>query len=439
MTTSDAPPNPASTAAGIAAVKAVASGAQADPDVLERYPVDGLRPSIAIRPASIDDLTASLAAADGAGLAVTLQGGRTAIGVGAPPTRYDVALDTTALDAVVDHVPDDFTITVQGGMRFGALQSLLAQHGQFIPLDIPYPEQATVGGTLAAARNGPRRAAFGGSRDWLIGCSVVLPSGVIVHGGGRVVKNVSGYDLCKLFTGSFGTLGCIVEATFKLRPLPAADSTLIIPIGNFDAAVEIGRRIAITVPGLQALAVLDTPTARVLGLDEAALLVRAAGVEGSVPSTLNLARTNAEAATNLRPNPTDLDLWQRLTNLEGTAPQGSAVLVRCAPPPASLRQAAAALRSATDQAHLWAYADSGVLFAHLPAPTPSLLPAIVATAREGIEALGGALVVEQAPLGEKRAMDIWGHPGDGLAIMRRLKHEFDPNTTLSPGRFVGGI
>ena len=439
MTTSDAPPTHPDIAAGLAALTAAAPDVRSDPQTLDRYLIDGRRPALAVQPATIDELAATLSAADSAGLAVAPQGGRTAIGLGNPPAHYDLALDTRSLDAVIDHVPDDFTITVQGGMPFGALQSLLAQHGQFVPLDVPFPNQATVGGSLAAARNGPRRGAFGGPRDWLIGCSAVLPRGVTVHGGGRVVKNVSGYDLCKLFTGSFGTLGCIVEATFKLRPLPTADGTLTIPVGNFDAALELGRRIALTVPGLQAVTVLDTATARALGVDEAAVLVRAAGVEGAVPSTLNHARATAHAGPDLQPDPTDPDLWQRLTDLEGTPPQGSAVLVRCAPPPASLRQAAAALRTATDQARLWAYADSGLLFAHLPAPTPALLPAIVATARQGVEALGGSLVVEHAPLGEKRAIDLWGPPGEGLAIMRRLKHEFDPNGTLNPGRFVGGI
>ena len=145
------------------------------------------------------------------------------------------------------------------------------------------------------------------------------------------------------------------------------------------------------------------------------------------------------AAATVQPEPSRPEFWQSVTDLEAMPPRGSALLVRCAVLPARLPDAVAALRSATGQARLWAYADSGLLFAHLAAPTPSLLAPIVNTARNGIEALGGSLVVERAPLPQKAAIDIWGPAGDGLAIMRRLKHEFDPNRTLSPGRFVGGI
>ena len=428
-----------SAGAGIAALAAVTANAYSDAGDLDRYLVDGLRPAIAIRPDTAEELSAVLRAAANAGLAVVLQGGRTAIGLGAPPSRYDVALDTSALGAVIDHVLDDFTITVQSGMRFAALQTFLADHGQFVPLDVPFPNQATVGGSVAAARSGPRRGVFGGPRDWLIGCGVVLPHGATVHGGGRVVKNVSGYDLCKLFSGSLGTLGCIVEATFKLRPLPAMDATLAIPTADFDAAVDLGRQIALKVNGLQSIVALDATSAHDLELAEAGLVLRAAGVEDAVSSTLQLASAVAQADSTIQPEPTASDFWQRLTDREGTPPRGNAVLVRCAVPPDSLRSAVAALRAATDQTCLWAYADAGLLFAQLAAPTSSLLPAMAATARKGIEALGGSLVVEHAPLTEKRAMDIWGSGGDGITIMRRIKREFDPNATLSPGRFVGGI
>ena len=425
--------------AGIAAVAAATANAYSDTDALDRYLVDGLRPAIAVRPATVEELAAVLRAAATADLAVVLQGGRTATGLGAPPTRYDVALDTSALDAVIDHVPDDFTITVQSGMRFAALQTFLADHGQFVPLDVPFPDKATVGGSVAAARSGPRRGVFGGPRDWLIGCGVVLAHGTTVHSGGRVVKNVSGYDLCKLFSGSLGTLGCIVEATFKLRPLPAADATLVIPTAGFDAAIDLGRRIALGVNGLQSIIALDPVSAHDLGLGEVGLVLRAAGVEGAVSSTLQLAGAIAQADSAIQPEPTAPDFWQRLTDREGTPPRGNAVLVRCAAPPDSLRSATAALRAATDQTCLWAYADAGLLFGRLAAPTSALLPAMVATARKGIEALGGSLVVEHAPVTEKRAMDVWGPAGDGITIMRRIKREFDPNATLSPGRFVGGI
>ena len=198
----------------------------AGPDALVACRLDGLTPDTVVHPATAEALAAALREADENGRAVVLRGGGTSIDIGAAPERYNVAIDTRRLDQVLDYVPDDLTVTVQGGVGFGRLQAMLAESGQFVPFDVPRAENATAGGALAAARSGPRRATYGTGRDWLIGCAVVLADGTLIHAGGRVVKNVSGYDLCKLFAGSFGSLGCIVEATFKLRPLPHADATL---------------------------------------------------------------------------------------------------------------------------------------------------------------------------------------------------------------------
>lgn len=412
-------------------------------DALLPFAVDGFLPQFALLPPTADALAAVLALAappafdDSAGLAVILHGGGSALHVGRPPDRYDLALDTRRLDRLIAYEPDDLTVTVEAGMSVARLHALLAARGQFLSFDVPFPTRATVGGALAAARSGPRRARFGGPRDWLIGCRIALPDGTLIRSGGRVVKNVSGYDLCKLFVGSFGTLGAIVEASFKLRPLPAADATLLLPTSGFDRALALARQIAATVNALHAVVALDEQSAHSLGLDGPAAVVRAGGVERAVAALLDQARALARASTT--PMPSDPAFWQSLTDLEGAVPRGLALLVRCSVPPARLADAAAALRSATADLQLWAYADSGLLFAHLRTPTTALLPAIVQTARAAIEKLDGSLAVEAAPLQEKANIDLWGSPGDGLALMRRIKQQFDPNRTLSPGRFVGAI
>ena len=231
-------------------------------DALHPFAVDGLLPQLALQPSTADSLAAALALADRAELAVILHGGGSSLHVGRPPERYDLALDTRRLDRLIAYEPDDLTVTLETGMTVARLQALLAQRGQFLPFDVPFPTRATVGGALAAARSGPRRARFGGPRDWLIGCRVALPDGTLIRSGGRVVKNVSGYDLCKLFVGSFGTLGAIVEASFKLRPLPTADATLIFPAPDFDRALALAREIAATVNALHAVVALDNKIGR---------------------------------------------------------------------------------------------------------------------------------------------------------------------------------
>lgn len=416
----------------VAALRRTA-GANAVGEAEARHEVDGRRPAIVVRPATVEALAATLAEADAQGLAVILQGGRSALGVGNRPSRYDIALETGALGEITAFEPEDFTVTVQGGMPFATLQRTLAERGQFVPLDPPLPAAATVGGVLAAGRGGPRRAAYGSVRDWLIGCSVVLADGARIKGGGRVVKNVSGYDLPKLFAGSWGTLGCIVEASFKLRPLPPADATLTLPRDGFDAALALARRLANAVSGLTAVLALDQATARHVGLAGAGVVLRAEGVKAAVDATLDAVRDLAEAAE--RPRPSDPGLWKSLADLEAVPFAPDRLLLRCGLPPSRLSEAASALRVAWPDARLWAYADSGLLLAEVTAESAEELVA----PRRAIEPMQGSLVVEVAPTSLKATLDVWGSPGEGLRIMRAVKQQFDPKATLSPGRFVGGI
>ena len=394
----------------------------------QSYGVRGREPGRVVRPGSVAEVQAALRAASAAGEAVIVQGGRTAVATGDPPERYDVALETTALDAMIAHEPQDFTATVQAGMRFADLQALLAQHGQSLPLDPPGGADTTVGGVIARGRGGLRRGAFGGVRDWLIGCTVVLSDGRAVHGGGRVVKNVSGYDLPKLFAGSWGTLGCIVEASFKLRPLAARDATLRIAADDFGGAVKAGRALAQRLHGLHAVAAIDPATAAAAGLDaEACLLIRAGGMPAMVDELLALTRALAPHAA-ARVLPADADVWQRLT--ETTAPAGG-VLLRIGCPPPALEAVVTAAHDRLPAATRLASLDGGLLWLRVPEASAEA----VTTLRAAVEARGGVLTVES---GEVPGVDPWG-AAPGLPIMRRIKEQLDPTRTLSPGRFVGGL
>jgi len=193
------------------------------------FAVDEHTPPYVALPTTIDELARCVAAAHAADLAVIPAGNGSQLHVGRAPTRYDLALSTQKLTRVLAHEAADMTVTVEAGITLAQLNALLASAGQRLPLDPPHPELTTIGGLIATDACGPLRLAHGKVRDLLIGVTVVLADGTPTHGGGRVVKNVAGYDLMKLFTGSFGTLGIVVEATFKLRPLPEHEAVFVLP------------------------------------------------------------------------------------------------------------------------------------------------------------------------------------------------------------------
>src|SRR5690242_13573289 len=183
--------------------------------------VAGVQPRLVVEPGTEEEVSAVLAFANQEGLKVLLRGGGTQMGLGFPPTGGDILLSTVRLNRLVEHAPHDLTATVHAGLSLTTFQTFLAQARQWLALDPVLDPAATIGGIIATNASGPRRRHYGGVRDQLIGIRVVLPDGTIARGGGKVVKNVAGYDLPKLFTGALGTLGVIVAATFRLYPLPA--------------------------------------------------------------------------------------------------------------------------------------------------------------------------------------------------------------------------
>src|SRR5262245_9212476 len=189
-----------------------------------RYAAAGVLPEYVLSPRSIADAAAAIRTASTTGMALIPAGNATHLDVGHPPRRYDAALCTRRLDRILAHDAADMTVTAEAGMTLSALAGVLASQRQWLPLDPACQNDMTIGGLIAADRSGPLRFAYGKVRDWLIGVRVVTADGQVIRGGGRVVKNVAGYDLPKLFAGSFGSLGLVVEATFKVRPLPEREA-----------------------------------------------------------------------------------------------------------------------------------------------------------------------------------------------------------------------
>ncbi len=411
----------------------------------DEYAIDGQMPSVAIRARSLTDLEQALARAAARDLSAIPVGGRTMLELGMPPSRYDVALDLSEMREVVDYEPDDFTITVQAGMPLAALQRALASNGQLLPLDHPRFERATVGGICSVGRGGLRRNAFGGPRDWLIGMRIVRADGTTIKGGGKVVKNVSGYDLPKLFAGSLGTLGVIAETTFKLRPQPASDQVVALEAETFAHALAAARSAASAAPflnGCLALSAEMTDRARAHGADiraaRPALVLRAIGLESAASEVLataiRAARSDDAIGAALRTDAI-VETWQAITDLElSTAPDH--VRLRVGLPPGHLEHAWSLLDKRLPGANCWlAAADSGLLFVE----HPSVDAEAIAGLRDALAPLRGRLTIESAPPALKHSGDVWGASGTGARLMHNIKRQFDPKRTLNPGRYVDGI
>ena len=421
------------------------------------YAVDGRTPCGVVLPGSADEVARVVRAAAAAGVPVVPWGGGTQMSRGAPPRDGALVVGLRRLGRVLEHEPGDLTATVEAGITFDALQGALGTRGQWLPLDPPSPGEATLGGVLAANVAGPRRQGYGTARDIVIGIRVVAADGQFVRAGGKVVKNVAGYDLVKLYIGSLGTLGIIVEATLKLRPRPEAEGGCWASFPTVETAARAATILAGSELGPVALALLDARAAEACAPK--------AGLSGpAVPAVViafdGLARTVAwerdAAAQRLR------DAGARsveVLDAGGTAGALEAVRdVRCviASPvavatagvlPADvgvyLGAAEVAARTAGFELAAVAYAGHGLITLCLVsggAPRPvGATAAVLAEWRAAARERGGHLVVEWAPLGVRETCPVWDPPGPGVDLMRGLKARLDPQGVLNPGRFVAGI
>ena len=404
---------------------------------LDAYAVDAAVPDVAIRADTIEHVRTTLIEAQDAGLHVIARGGGTHLGIGNCPAEYDVALALGGMGAVLAYEPADMTVTVEPGVRLDRLQQRLAEQGQFLPLDPPCDAAATVGGVLAANVYGPRRHAYGTARDWLLGTRIVHADGAITKSGGRVVKNVTGYDMHKLYVGSLGTLGVLVEATLKVAPLPKVDSTIAIGCHTAHEAALILREAAHAGLALHAGELLAPGAANaVLGEARWTVLARVAGGQGAADrTTRDLAALAAPTSARIEERTADVwEAWSKvfrpgvLTMRVVVAPSMVAEVMQILD-----RQfiGAAALLSATPAA--------GVIRAQLSPTREARGHALVVTATDVAKRHDGFVVVDAAPMSLKRQVDVFGPTRPDFAIMRRLKEALDPQRTLSPGRFAGRL
>ncbi len=387
--------------------------------------IAGVPAGLVARPLDTETMAGTIRVAQRLGLHVLPRGAGTKSDWGRPPARLDLLVDLGGLDLLVEHAPGDLIVRVGAGMPLHRLQTELARTGQCLAVDEVVPG-STVGGAIATGLSGPRRMQYGAVRDLLIGVTVVRADGVVARSGGRVVKNVAGYDLCKLYTGSYGTLGVITEATFRLHPIPPATAWVTASPGE---PGELEHLLAVLVASPLALSALEVERT---GTGRPVTVV--AAVEGSPTGVAARAEHLSTLLGGGRlltaPPPT----W-------GTLPGTATVRLTT-----ELGTVASVLREVDDLAArlrldvaVRGSAGSGVLHAGLPDEAPvDRIGAFLDGAREVARRGGGFATLLRACPEVSTALDVWG-PVPGLALMRRIKHNFDPDGLFSAGRFVGGI
>jgi len=391
----------------------------------ETRAIDDVSPRYIGTPTSEGQLADVLAAATALGAAIVPWGGGLHVGVGNVPQSYDLGLDTTSLDSVCEYEPADLTITVGAGMALGELQATLDKHGQFWPVDGPV--HATLGGLLAVGYGGPSEHAHGPPRDWVLGCRLALANGDVVRAGGRVVKNVAGYDLTRMAVGSLGTLGVLTEVTLKVVPQPPVQSTMLAACVDTETAIEKARAIAGRGLALRAIVVVENQLACLL-----------AGPQAAVDRTRRELRDIIDDAETQEFAGEQADRWwASLDLLDAT----SEVMLRVSVPPSRVPEAMRYLISSAEDAGLTAkriaHPTTGIVIGRIKGGTSDAYVRVVESVRSQV-GTSASVVVTKAHASVKRLVDVWGN-APGVDIMRALKREFDPTSTLNPGRLVGGI
>lgn len=382
-------------------------------------------------PASQDELTAIVADAFHARTALYPIGGGTGLEYGLPPKQPGVGVVLTSLSRVIDFPARDLTITVETGITMQALADVLALEGLRLPVDVPHPDRATLGGVIATAWSGPRRYGHGSIRDFVIGIRAVDGSGTVFNGGGRVVKNVAGYDFCKLLTGSLGTIGIISQVTLKLRPLAQQTTVVRVGVATLAAADAI-------LTALASAAITPTAIEYRHGAAKGELFVLLEGttpeVEWSVIELQRLIASHGARAEVIAAGEANV-LMEDVTH----SPAAAAPLVlKASVRPSALTRFINGVLEVDAQATIHAHAGNGIVYISFAEfPKQGLSRALIGKLQPLASSLGGHVVILSNPSGQEATpQSTWGALGGQQALMTAVKEQFDPRNILNPGRFV---
>jgi len=384
-----------------------------------------------VEPASAEDVAAVLAAASNERTAVVIRGGGTKMGWGRTPSSVDLVLSTKGLNAVVAHEHADLTATVQAGARLDEVNRILARHGQWLPIESAF-EQSTIGGAVATNDSGPLRHRYGTPRDLLIGIRLALTDGRLIKAGGNVVKNVAGYDIGRLMSGSHGSLAAIVSATFKLSPIPAATETLV---ATFDRADTLMAAVsAITSSQLEPAAIeIRTGPAKAGPYEPYCLLLKFESTPAALDTYVQRARGLMKPSdSQVVSSQSEVDLWREHIRAPWRSP---GMVVRFAWLPASLGGVLASveeLRNTVGDVEMIGRAALGSGVLRVDADT-RVQRNVVERLRSRSDVFRHVVVLRAEPQ-LKEHLDVWGPLGDAGSLGASVKHALDPHGILNAGR-----
>jgi glycolate oxidase FAD binding subunit len=397
-------------------------------------------PVCVVYPRTQAELAAVIAVANQKQLKVLICGNASKIPWGGLASNIDVVVCTEKINQLIEHAVGDLTVTVEAGMKFGDLQAILARTNQFLAIDPTSPAEATIGGIIATADTGSLRQRYGSDRDQLLGITFVRADGEIVKAGGRVVKNVAGYDLMKLFTGSYGTLGVITQATFRLYPMQECSGTVVLTGESelIQQAADILRGSALT-PTKSDLISSQLVFQLGLGKKGLGLIVCFESIAESVKEQSNRLLEVGEKLGlqgNIYSGTDEVNLWERLQEQMQLPSETSTILCKIGVIP----NVAAEVLNQAEIGLVHMSSGLGMLrFFSDKEQIEEKSTEKIKNLRLFCQEKSGFLTILEAPTKIKQNLDVWGYAGNSLDLMRQIKQQFDPKNILNPGRFVGGI
>jgi glycolate oxidase FAD binding subunit len=425
---------------------------------LENYSVEGKAPRIVVSPNTKEEISEILKIANRESLSVIPWGGGTKIGIGNKPNRADIILSTNRLNRIIEHSDSDLVATTECGIKLTEFQTALKEKNQSLPIDPPHVERgATIGGIIATSDSGPRRLRYGTAhgtmRQLVLGIKIIRPDGEIAKAGAKVVKSVAGYDIPKLFVGSLGTLGIIIEATLRLYTIPEHSLSCVAGFSSIQTAHAtalsiLNSSLTPTCLELVSLSLAESLSTKLeLNVKKNAyiLAIRFESVEKAVK---NQAAKSKEICSNNKGQGLIVEgdieekFWYEITEFPWIKDKNKTVVCKTSvlikDVPILLEKLEDLSKKTGIEILASARAGNGVLIISLDGDTPNLLQA-TRSLREQVSSLNGNMVIQHAPRSIKSEIDVWGEIGSSLKLMKRLKSQFDPNGIMNPGRFVGGI
>jgi glycolate oxidase FAD binding subunit len=425
---------------------------------LEQYSVEGKEPRVIAFPSTEEEISEILKLANRDSLSVIPRGGGTKLGIGNKPRKADIILGTDRLNRVIEHNDSDLVATTGCGIKLSEFQTALKEKNQSLPIDPPHLERgATIGGIIATNDSGPRRLRYGTAhgtmRELVLGIKIIRPDGEIAKAGAKVVKSVAGYDIPKLYIGSLGTLGIIIETTLRLYTVPEYSLTYLASFSSIQEAhatalSTLNSSLTPTCLELVSSSLSESlSTGLELNLKKNAyvLATRFESVEKAVK---NQAAKLSEICSNYNGQGVivegDLErkFWHEITEFPFTKDKNRTVVCKAS---VLIKDVTTLLEKLEDlskktglKIQASARAGNGVVMISLEGDVPNLLQA-AKSVRQLASSLNGSMVIQHAPPSIKSEIDVWGEIGSSLELMKRLKSQFDPNGVMNPGRFVGGI